>query len=209
MAMKEKLIELRTILLHPSDGFDNMKYRKTGSMGLALIVVILWFIASVTERQYTNFRFNPFDTSETNIFFIFIATVVVFLFFTVANWSVCTLFDGEGNYKEIWIVTGYALLPYVISIFVTTLLSYVMTVNETAFMSFITIAGVLYSLYLLFVGMMQIHQYGFGRMLFAIVVSVVGIFMILFLCFLIIILFQQIFSFIGSVTEEILMRSMI
>ena len=202
------LKEFRGILAHPSDGFDSMKYRKTGSAGLSFMIVLLWFIASVTERQYSNFRFNPVNTQETNIIFIFIATVVVFLFFTVANWSICTLFDGEGSFHDIWTVTGYALFPYVVSMFATTALGYALTTSEAAFMHFITAAGLLYSLYLLFAGMMQIHQYGFFRMLAALIFSVVGIFLVLFLCFLIMILFQQMGSFIRSVLEEILMRSM-
>ena len=207
--VKNALYELMYVLRHPTDGFDTMKYKKSGSVWLSFVIVLLWFVASVAERQYTNFRFNPNNTNETNILFVFISTVVVFLFFVIANWSISTLFDGEGDFREIWVVTGYAIFPYVISVFVGTILSYFLTVDEGMFISFVTIIGLCYSLLLMVDGMMQIHRYSFGKVLIVLVVSVVGMFLILFLCFLVMILFQQLGSFITSVAEEIMMREMI
>ena len=198
--------EMASILIHPISGFEDLKYKKSGSVLLAFCIALLWFINTVLERQFTGFRFNTFDTENTNVFYIFISTVVLFCFFVLANWSLCTLFDGEGTLKEIFIVTGYAIVPWVLSIFITMALSHFMLLEETAFLSFITIAGMLWSVFLLFHGMMQIHSYSFAKTLFCLIGSVIGIALLLFLSFLLLLLFQQMFTFLSSVYEEIMLR---
>ena len=198
--------ELAFILIHPVTGFEDLKYKKSGSVLLAFVISLLWFINSVLEGQFTGFRFNTFDTENTNVFYIFISTVVMFCFFVLANWSLCTLFDGEGTLKEIFIVSGYSIVPWVLSIFITMALSHFMLLEETAFLGFITIAGMLWSVFLLFHGMMQIHSYSFAKTLFCLIGSVIGIALLLFLSFLLLLLFQQMFTFLSSVYEEIMLR---
>ena len=201
--------ELWYILRHPVSGFEDIKYKKSGSVCLSTLISLLWFVASIVQNQYTSAWFNSNNTNQTNIFFIFIATTVMFLFFTVSNWSICTLFNGEGTFRQIYIVTGYALVPYIISIFVNTFCSHLFCIQENMFLQFISIVGTLYSLFLLSVGMMQIHQYRFVQMIIAVIISVVGIFLILLLCFLMIMLIREIFAFFQSIFDEILMRSMV
>jgi len=198
--------EFITILFHPVDGFDQMKYQKTGSVGIATFLAFLWFIISSFERQFTNFRFNSFDIENTNVIYIFISTFVMFLFFCIANWSLCTLLDGEGTLREIWICTGYALAPMITMMLITVLLSNILSVSEGAFIVMANTVGFIWTGLLLFFGMMQIHRYNVKMTVFSIAGSFVGLVLILFLSFLIILLFQQMFAFLKSVYEEIFYR---
>ena len=200
------LQEFFHLLIHPVDGFEEMKYRKSGSPAVASIVVFLWFILSAVERQYTSFRFNAYDIDNLNIVYVFISTVVLFVFFCLANWSLCTLFDGEGTLREIWICAGYAMAPFVLSTALTTLLSVFMSIEEAALRSFITAGGLLWTAALLILGMVQIHAYTLKKTLLSLLGSFIGIILLIFLSFLLILLFQQIFSFLSSVFEEILLR---
>ena len=204
--MRGKGKEFLTIMFHPVDGFEQMKYQKTGSVGIATTIAFLWFVVASVERQFTNFRFNAFDVQNTNVIYIFISTFIMFLFFCIANWSLCTLLDGEGTLREIWICTGYALTPMITTMLVTVLLSNVMSVTEGAFIAMANTIGFIWTGLLLFFGMMQIHRYNVKMTVFSIVGSVVGLVLILFLSFLIILLFQQMFAFMKSVYEEIFYR---
>lgn len=206
--MKQQIKELGYILRHPSDGFSTMKFNKSGSMSLAFISSTVWFFATLIQQQYTSYRFNELNTVDTNILYILLGTIVIFICFTIANWSVCTLFDGEGSYKEIFIATGYALIPYSISMIIATMLSHALGLTESVFISFITIAGLLYSTYILSIGLMQIHDYTFIRMLISVITSIIGILLIVFLGVLVITLFSQLFSFISSVIGECMMRGL-
>lgn len=198
--------EFKYILFHPVDGFDMMKENKTGSSKLAVVIAFLWFAVASFERQFTHFRFNFFDTENTNVIYIFISTVVMYIFFCIGNWALCTLLDGEGSLHEIIIVTGYSMFPFVVSIFISSLMSNFMTVVEAPFMNFITTGGMIWTALLLLFGMMQIHRYDFKKTLVSILGSFIALALILFISFLIILLFQQIYSFTESVYKEIFYR---
>jgi len=201
--------EMMYILMHPINGFEDMKQYKTGSLYAAGIVSLLWFFASLVHTQYTSPWFNANDTEKTNILLIFVSTVVLYIFFTISNWSICTLFDGEGSYIEIVIVTAYSLIPYVVSLFAVSIFSYFLSLDEYMFINVITSVGLLYSVIMLMIGMIQIHQYNFIRMGFALIVSVIGVFLILFLSFLMLMLIREIIEFFRTITNELLMRSVV
>lgn len=204
--MNLKLKEFATIVFHPVDGFETMKYKKTGSVAIATIIGILWFVVASFERQLTHFRFNYFDTLNTNIGYIFISTFVMFFFFCIANWSLCTLLDGEGTIREIWICVGYSLAPMVATMLISVVMSNFLAISEGAFITMFNTAGVIWTGLLLLFGLMQIHRYNFKMTVFSIIGSFVGLALILFLSFLIILLFQQMFDFLNSVYKEVFYR---
>ena len=199
-------LEWKYILFHPVKGFEDLKERKTGSTFISALIVLLWFFATVIERQYKQFRFNEYNVDNTNVQYIFIATIILFLIWVVSNWSVCTLTDGEGSFNQIWIASGYALSPLVISLIVVTICSYFFSLDDEIFVNAITAFGYIWMFLILFFGMMQIHQYDFGKTLITILFTVVGVIVILFLCFLVLVLFEQLFSFVSSVVEEAVFR---
>lgn len=201
----KQLKNLGYIMLHPVTGFEEMKYKKSGSPLLALLIALVFFIASAVERQFTNFRFNGSDTENINIIYIFIATFVVFVCFVLANWSITALFDGEGSFKEIWLCCGYSLAPYTLSLLLGTVLSNYMTLQENVILGFISTAGILWSLAMIVLGMIQVHAYSLIKTILSLIGSVVGLLLVLFLSFLLILLFQQFYSFIYSIYEELMM----
>jgi len=205
-SFKAFMKKLMHIYLHPVDGFDELKQKDDGSVLAASVIMVLYFIATAFSRQYTNFRFNYYNVDNTNILFIFISSVLVLFFFCVANWSFTAVFDGEGTFKQIYVVTMYSILPYTVAMTISTILSYAFTVDENAFLSIITTVGLLYSVLLIIISMQQIHRFSGQRNIFALFITLVGVFIILFLGFLILSLFQQISSFISTVFDELIVR---
>ena len=65
---------------------------------------------------------------------------------------------------------------------------------------------VLWSLLLLWFGMLQTQEYSIGKNLLCLLGTVIGMLLILFLCFLVMLLFQQLFSFLVSIFDEIVLR---
>jgi len=199
--------ELKYIIFHPEDGFSVLHHKKSGSVIIAALSALMWFLATLLARQYTSFRFNENNTNSFNVFYILLGTVGIFVAFAVANWAVCTLFDGEGSFREIFIVCGYAIIPYWFFQIVGLIFSHVLSLQESIVMTTFTVIGILYTLFLLFVGFIQIHDYSFSKTLFSVIATVVGVFLIIFVIFLGVMLVQELSYFIGSVIKECMMRS--
>lgn len=191
---------------HPIDGFDQLKFRKLSSMPLSGLFVFLLLAVTTFAYFCTGFIFNRNQAADYNTFMVLLQTVGVFVLFVIANWAVCTLFDGKGGLKEIISVTAYALLPYILTKFICVILSNILLENEGAFITVISALGIIWSLIILILGLMTVHQYSFSKTLLFMAVTIFGMAVILFLIVLFFTLMQQTYSFVLSVIQEAMLK---
>lgn len=194
------------ILLHPFEGFDELVYRKAFSVKTSIVILILLLLSAIFDYQYKGFSFNMNDTDTMNIFLMFFYTVFMFVLFCIGNWALCTLLDGLGTFKRIWVVVSYALVPYVICSLICTFSSIFLTQDEGAFISILAWVGILWSIFLLLTGMMAVHEYTFGQAIGAIILTIVAMAIMLFIMILAVSLFMQVYNIFKSIFFEILYR---
>ncbi len=194
-------------LMHPSDGFGQFKYRQElPSYLLSVIIIIAFFLIKVYEFFGTGYIFNTNRPEDYSILSTFIGSIAIYILFVIGNWAVCSLMDGNGKMKEIASVTAYALIPYILSILVNTLLSNFLTLDEGMILSIVTIVGIAWTAMLLIVGLSQIHQYYIGKTVATVVISVFAMIIIAVLVFLLFSLVQQVLYFFTSIVEELQLR---
>lgn len=194
------------ILFHPFDGYDDFKRYKQGKLSVAIWFIALFALFRIVLYQYEGFVINTRNPLDLNsVSEIFSVVLLVFLF-TVGNWSVTTLMEGKGSYKEILMVTGYALFPIIIIGFPSVLLSNFLTLEEIAlYQLFMAISYVLAG-WMLFMGILNIHQYGLFKTILAFIASFVAMAVMMFLGLLFFDLIQQFIAFIVSIYDELSLR---
>lgn len=193
-------------IMHPFEGFEDMHWKKAGSVKYAVMIVGFWFIASVFYHRLYGFQFRAEANKIFNIIPYLFQTVILFLTWVAGNWAVCTLLDGEGILKNIFIYSAYALVPYVISIYLEVALSHILIRDEQVFIDMIHSIGLLWSGILLFSAIKAVHQYSFRKTIGAIILTIGAILIILLLLILLLALFQQIYVFVYSIYTEIIYR---
>ena len=193
-------------MFHPVEGFEGIKWYKKGSMKVSFVLLFIFFAATIFIRQTTGFIFNFNRVDKLNLLMEFSRTILPFILWVVANWSLCTLMDGEGRFSEIWISTVYALWPYIIVSVPGTILSNLLAEREGAFLGMIQGIALGWSLILLILAMKEIHQYTLKKTLISMLLTVFGMGVIIFLGVLIFSLFQQLFLFLYTVYSEIKFR---
>lgn len=194
------------ILRHPIEGFSELKYRKNGSMTVAWILVLSLFVLSVVDYGATGFIFNTNKIEQINIGVLFLSTVCMFLFWVISNWCFCTLLNGEGKIKEIFMFSAYALFPYLCSVVVCVVMSNVLTTDEGVFITWIQMLGIAWTGFLLFCGMMTLHNYSGPRTVFSLIITVLGMIVIIFLIILAFSLVQQMITFVLTIIREMQFR---
>ncbi|MDZ4938593.1 YIP1 family protein, partial [Clostridium perfringens] len=127
--------------------------------------------------------------------------VIPFLVWCVANWSLTTLMDGEGTFKEIVIASGYAMLPLLLASTLQLAFGWMITLQELSFYSLFGTIGVLWFAGLLFVATLTVHQYTPLKTVVTMVLTVVVIAIIVFLALLVFSLIQQLVVFILTVYQ--------
>lgn len=204
-----KNIKVRTMfscVLHPFRSFDDIKYKKAGSIWLAVLLSILFYIVSVLRETKVGFLFSEYDVSSFNSIFVLIKTIGLILLFSVANWGLSSLFEGKGWLREVFIVTAYSCLPLVVEGTVYIILSQFMSLSASAFFSAIHIVAVCFTAFMLIVGLMVVHDYNFTKLMGTGILTIVGMILIVFMVFILGILCSQFAEFAVKLYEEVIYR---
>ena len=197
---------LKHVIMHPFEGFEDLRWKKSGSMLIAWGIVILLFIQQFAYSRYYGFQFYADYDKIFNVVPYIFKSFVIFLTWVVANWAMCTLFDGEGTMKRIFINSAYALVPYIVGYLIGTILSHFLVMDEFVFIELIQIFGLCWSFVLMISAMKAVHQFSFGKTLALILLTIVAMVAMLFLLTLLLTLFQQILIFVLSIYTELSYR---
>ena len=194
------------ILLHPFDGYEEFKRYKKAKFSVAIVFILLFAYFQIFSFRNLGFLVNNNNPQDLNsLQEIFSVFLIIFLF-TVGNWSVTTLMEGKGNYKEILMVTGYSLFPMIIIGFPAVILSNFLTLEEMAFYHLFMYMGIIGTGWMLFMGILNIHEYGLFKTLLAFLATGISIAVMMFVGLLFFDLIQQAIAFVVSVIEEFNLR---
>lgn len=191
---------------HPIEGFEDMRWKRSGSMKIAVFIVFMFFLAQIAHGRLYGFQFGHTSDKTFSVVPYFVKSAVVFAAWTIGNWAVCTLLEGEGTARNICIYSAYALIPYIVQLYINVLLSHILIRDEIVFMQVVEIIGVGWSAVLLFSAVRSVHQYSAGKTCAAIIMTIAAMLIMLFLLVLFISLIQQIWVFISSLWTEITYR---
>ena len=197
---------LKHCIFHPVEGFEDLRWKKKGSLKISFIIVFLLFVSMVFDRQLTGFQFNNNYVKVFNVLPLIVQSAVYFFTWVLGNWAICTLLDGEGTLKRICIYSAYSLVPYIVCKFICVLLSNFIVQDEAIWIQSFSALGLGWSLILMVQAMRAVHQYSFGKTLLSMIGTLIAMVLILFLVILLLSLFQQVYVFGYSVYTEIAYR---
>ncbi len=194
------------ICLHPFDGYEEFKRYKKAKFKVAVVYILLFAYFRIFSFTHLGFLVNTNNPQNLNsLQEIFSVLLLVFLF-TVGNWSVTTLMNGKGTYKEILTMLGYSLFPIVIIGFPGVILSNFLTLNEMALYQLLMAVGYIATGWMIFMGVLNIHSYGLFKTILAFIATFVSISVMMFVGLLFFDLIQQFIAFVVAIYEEFNLR---
>ena len=194
------------VLFHPFDGFWDLTHEKRGSFGAATTFLVLFLATRVIQLMFTNFQFINAPLQYINVFEQVASLLLPFLILCLANWSMTTLFDGKGRFIDIYIAMCYALVPYTLIQLPLVFVSNIIAFDEAAFYTVLMSFSTAWCLFLVFAGLMQVHDYSPAKTLIFIVVTIVGALIIIFLLLVFFSLLGDAASYFISLYREIAFR---
>ena len=202
----ESMKYAKHVLFHPFDGFWDLTHEKRGSFAAATTFLVLFLLTDIAQLLFTNFQFINAPLQYVNIFEQAASLLLPFLILCLANWSMTTLFDGKGRFIDIYIAMCYALVPYTLIQLPLVFVSNIIAADEAAFYTVLMSFSNAWCIFLIFVGLMQVHDYGPGKTLIFLVVTVVGAMIIIFLILVFFSLLGDAASYFISLYREIAFR---
>lgn len=201
----EELLYGFHLIIHPFDGFWDLKHEKRGSLRAALVYVLLAVAAFSYQSIGAAYIFNP-RGNVSSIYVTIISILVPILLWTISNWCLTTLFDGEGSLKDIFIATSYSLLPLVLTLIPATILTNFITADGAGIVTLINTIGWIWTGMLIFFGMMTTHDYTLFKGIVTSLGTIVGMAFVIFITLLFSSLIMKIVTFISNIVTEISYR---
>jgi len=202
---KEAVLYGFHIIFHPFDGFWDLKHEKRGNLKGAIFFVAFAIVGFIVQGLFTGFIFDPYSTG-VNFFAIILSILTPFFLWCVSNWCLTTLFDGEGSFKDICIATSYSLVPLPLLMIPATLITNVLALEEYAIVGLIIGIAYVWTGFLLFFGMMVIHDYTIGKNILTTLATIVGMAFIMFVGVLFSGLITKVVSFVYNLYIELSYR---
>ena len=194
-------------IFHPADGFWVMKREKRGSLPLCFALLLLNFITIVIDEYCVGFIFDDSVGQTADILFMATVAVVPVFLFSLANLAITTFLEGDGSFKDIFMMTCYPLLPAIIIRTMITVLTNVMSLEEKTYITLLTVILSFWVVLLLFVGIMETHNYNMSRTIASAVLTIISMIIIIFLLLLFLDMVSRIFGFGYSIFQELQTRT--
>ena len=103
-------------------------------------------------------------------------------------------------------MTSYSLIPFLSALLINIGLSNILALDEEIFMSIILTLGGLWSLILLVVGSVEVHEYSVGKTVLSLILTVLAMLIFVVLGVLLFSLVKELISFVKSVMYELSLR---
>jgi len=190
------------IMLHPLDGYYDLKRKIRGTYGGATIMISALFSSMMLHQTSTAYILQTTAVEDMNLAALIFGFFGIITLFITCNYLVTSINDGEGSIGDIYKMTAYSSLPLTLSFLLVTGLSYTITFNEVFLVNFLLIAGICWFCLTLYMGLQEIHNYSVGNTIKSIFFTAGFILIAIIALLILTILFQQMVQFLEALGRE-------
>lgn len=201
------LLNLKHVLFmmkHPIDGFVAIRYEGRGSYLSAILILLGVYASLVIKGLVTSFSFNA--ATSIDIYSIFTQFFIVWIAWVIANYLVSSIYRGEGRFRDIFIGSAYALVPYLVIGIPLAFISNVMTMSESTIYHYVAQGMIIWIGLLIFWKIQCIHNYSVGETALNIIFTLCTMLVIGVLLFLTAGLSSDLVSLIYEMYQEVILR---
>jgi len=153
--------------------------------------------------MFSGFLFQTREPYQISIFIEALWIVVPWLTWSVTNWGVSTIMDGEGKFKHIFVGSSFTLMPYIALSVPVALASNLLSQSEESIYNGLETFIFVWVVFLILLQVRIIHDFTFGKMLWITFLTIVGMFIIWFIGLLLYGLINQSIQFVIGIYKEI------
>lgn len=206
IVINSKLKLLFNAPFHPFNSFDDLRYKNMGSLPIAIVLVVLFYVASVLNVTATGFLYSNTLLRNYNSIFTVFSTIGLVLLWSVCNWLVCSMFEGKGSLKDVFISTAYCLMPWVVFLFLKVILTNLLPLATSDIIVGMESIVLIYTFFMLAIALIKIHDFDFFKVILTTLVIIFFMILVVFVVLMCGILAEQFISFIADIFEEIIYR---
>ena len=189
--------------MHPMNSYYEIRKNRQGSVLGATVIYIVFFVLFMAYQTSKGFVYQMQKVEDMDIGSIVIGFLLMLGLSIVCNYLVTSINDGDGTFRQIYMIPAYGLLPAMISLLTVTVVSYGMTETEAFLLTIIMLIGVVWSAITIFVGLQTVHDYTFGETVKSVIITIVFMVILAIVAIILSIMWDSLYSFIKSFGKEL------
>jgi hypothetical protein len=194
------------VLTRPADAFQELKKTRRGTPIVASVVVAAAWAVFLLDAAGRGYIFADSLGLRPNLALMSMAFFAMLALFVAGNYLVSSINDGTGSVVEVYCMTGYALLPFVIVQPLAVALTHVLTPNEVFLVHLCRIVALGWTFVAISIGVAETHEYLYRDALKSLLVSVFFMLIAVISMTIVVVLAGQAVDLVLSVIREVLAR---
>ncbi len=190
----------------PFDSLYEIKYHNAVSLPTGIAFYLVFLIVILCSQMFSGFYFRAQEIETISLFETASIYIAPMLLFTVCNYLVSSINEGEARFKHILIATIFSFSPVILFTPFITLISNVLTANESFIIYFSTIVIWAWSFILLYFMIKDMQNYEAGETVKNILITIFAMILFVAVGYLLYVLSMHIVSFVQEVFREVLGR---
>ncbi|MBQ7359765.1 MAG: YIP1 family protein [Lachnospiraceae bacterium] len=189
--------------MHPMNNYYEIRKNRQGSVLGATVIYVVFFVLFMAYQTSKGFVYQMQKVEDMDIGSIVIGFLLMLGLSIICNYLVTSINDGDGTFRQIYMIPAYGLLPAMISLLTVTVVSYGMTETEAFLLTIIMLIGVVWSAITIFVGLQTVHDYTFGETVKSVIITIVFMVILAIVAIILSIMWDSLYSFIKSFGKEL------
>lgn len=190
----------------PMDLYYNIRRNTKGNVLGATIIYALFFAVFMLYQTSKGFIYQYTAVEDLDINSIVIGFFAILGLFIICNYLVTSINDGDGSFKQVYMIPAYGCIPAMVMLLAITVTSYGMTYNESFILTILLIIGVAWSLITIFLGLMTINDYTFRETVVSLFITVIFMVIVAIMALVIIIMWEKIWQFMLTIGKELFLN---
>jgi hypothetical protein len=196
----------KNALLHPLDFFYDIQFLGKSKLIGAIIIILLAVAVRVLSLMSTGFSFQTREPYQISVVMQAVWIIVPWLLWSISNWGVSSIIDGEGKFIDVLSGSAFVFIPYVCFMLPLAIITNILTLSENLIVMGATWIIYLWVAFLVLMKTKIIHDFEPSKAVWITILTVIGMFIIMFIGLLIFGLVNQAFSFVIDLYKEISFR---
>jgi hypothetical protein len=175
-------------------------------MAAAVLLLVAAYAFLVLSKLATSYLFNPAGVDGISLLTLLLQYVLPWITWVIANYMIGSIMKGQGKWTEVFVGSAYAIMPFLIISLPLAVLSNVLTLNEKVVYDFGNTVMIGWTLLLFFIMAKEIHNYEIGEAALNVFLSVLFMFAVWILLFILAGLTFQLYDFLVQIVTEVTYR---
>lgn len=188
---------------HPFDSYYSVRHEGRGNYISSTLLYALAFGMFMLSTFGSGFIFNYHNVRNTSVLLMALLFLIPLFLAIICNFMVIEINDGEARFKDIYHTAAYGLVPYIIISPFVTLLSHVVTYNESFLLSFVMGFVYCWCAVLIVIGLREANDYEYGQVIVNLIITVFLMCMVILVVSMIYMFWSQLSDFVYNVIREV------